>query len=109
MDDTFRKVEEHLLKVSRARHRGISITPETELYLDLGMYGDDIAFDVVMWVHREFGVEGTFHVTDYCPPEGPLHRLRLLVGRLMRKKERQYKSLKVRDVVAAIEAKRWPE
>ena len=40
MDDTFRKVEEHLQKVSVARHRTMLITSETELYRDLRMYGD---------------------------------------------------------------------
>ena len=24
------------------------------------MYGDVIAFDLVMWAHREFGIEGPF-------------------------------------------------
>jgi hypothetical protein len=47
MDDTFRKVEEHLLKVSIAPLRRIPITPETELYRDLGMYVDALAFDLV--------------------------------------------------------------
>ena len=40
MDDTFRKVEEHLQKVSVARYRTMLITSETELYRDLRMYGD---------------------------------------------------------------------
>jgi hypothetical protein len=47
MDHTFRKAEEHLLKVLIAPLRRIRITAETELYRDLGMCGDAIAFDLV--------------------------------------------------------------
>jgi hypothetical protein len=39
----------------------------------------------------------------------PHLRLFRLLAKLVGKKERQYKSLKVRDVVTAIETKRWPE
>jgi hypothetical protein len=110
MDDTFRKVEEHLLKVSPARRRGISITPETELYRDLGMYGDDIAFDVILWATREFGIAGQFRLADYAPGETflglrPWRLLRRLIGT----DEPQYKNLTVRDIVTAIETKRWPD
>jgi Protein of unknown function (DUF1493) len=108
MDETYRKVEEHLARVSLARHLGIAITPETEIYRDLKMYGDDLAFDLVLWAHREFGVQGNFRLSDYAPGETPFKMwdsLRRLIG----KKERRYKSLTVRDVVAAIETKHWPE
>jgi hypothetical protein len=54
MNATLRKVEEGL----RPWARGKPITLDTELYRDLGMYGDDLAFDVVLWATREFGVEG---------------------------------------------------
>jgi hypothetical protein len=109
MDDTFRKVEEHLLEVSVARRPAISITSETELYRDLRMYGDVLAFDLVLWAKREFDVEPNLRIGDYGPGESPFLRLFRRVAKLMGAKERQYKSLKVRDVVAAIEAKRWPD
>jgi Protein of unknown function (DUF1493) len=109
MDDVFCNVKEHLLKVSLARRRGISITPETELYRDLGMYGDDIAFDVILWATREFGIEGQFQLAEYAPGE---MFLGLRLWRLLRRRtgtnESQYKSLTVRDIVTAIETKRWP-
>ena len=91
------------------RKRTIPITPDTELYGDLGFYGDALVFDVIFWAHREFGVEwGNFRLDDYAPGEMPILRpLAKLVGRMKRKGF--YKSLKVRDLVSAIETKRWPE
>ncbi len=109
MDDAFRQVENQLLKVSVARRRGIAITLETELYRDLGMYRDDIAFDVVLWATREFGIEGQFHLTDYAPGESLFRFLWKPLAKLMGKKEPQYKSLTVRDIVTAIETRRWPD
>ena len=71
------------------------------------MYGDVLAFDLILWAQREFGVEGNFRMADYDPGEMPT--LFRLVAKLSGKKKRQYKSLKVRDLVSAIERKRWPE
>jgi hypothetical protein len=109
MNETFHRVEEHLRKVLPPRRRAVPITPETELYRDLGMYGDVIAFDLVLWARREFGVEGRFRLTDYAPGERPFQRLRRILGKLTGRKERQYKSLTVRHVVTAIESKWWPD
>jgi hypothetical protein len=105
MDETFGLVEEHL----RPWARGRKITPDTELYRDLGIYGDDLAFDVVVWATEEFGLEGTVDVRKYAPPEQSFHRLRKRLRHLLGREPHQYQSLKVRDVVAAIEAKRWPD
>ncbi len=105
MNEVFRRVEEHL----RPWARGGQLTPETNLYRDLGMYGDDLAFDVVIWATREFGVEGNFHLTRYAPAEHSFPWLRRTLRRLFGKKPPQYESLTVSDVVAAIEAKRWPD
>jgi Protein of unknown function (DUF1493) len=107
MDETFRKVEERLRKLLPPRKRAVPITPETELYGDLGIYGDVLAFDVVMWAHREFGMDGTFRLDDYAPGEMPIFFR--LVAKLIGKKHEYYKSLTVRDVVTAIKTKRWPE
>jgi hypothetical protein len=109
MDDTFQKVVEHLSKVSIARRRAIPITSETELYRDLRMYGDDLVFELVLWAKREFDVEPNLRVADYGPGEGLLLHFFRLMAKLVGREERQYKSLKVRDVVTAIERKRWPE
>ena len=105
MKETFRRVEEHLLPWAR----GTAISPDTELYRDLGIYGDDLAFDVMHWATREFGVEGSFYLARYAPREQPFYRLHSWVRRLLGMKPRQFESLTVRDVVTAIEAKRWPD
>jgi hypothetical protein len=105
MDETFRRVEEHL----RPWAQGAAITPDTELYRDLGIYGDDLAFDIVLWATREFGMEGSFHLAKYAPGEQPFHRLRGWVRELLGVKTRQFRSLTVRDLVAAIENRRWPD
>ena len=102
-----RKVEEHLHAMLPRRKRPMPIRPETELYRDLEIYGDALVFDVVLWAQREFGVEGTFRLADYAPGEMPT--LFRLILKLAGKNKGQYKSLTVRDVVNAIETKRWPE
>jgi hypothetical protein len=108
MDETFRRVEEHLRMILSPRKRGMLIGPETELYRDLGIYGDDLAFDVVLWAQREFGVvEESLRFADYAPGEQPFRSIWRFLGKLTGKKECTYKSLTVRDIVAAIEAKRW--
>jgi hypothetical protein len=107
MDDIFRRVEEHLRRMLPPRKRNMPITPETELYGDLGFYGDVLAFDVIGWASREFGIQGAFRLDDYARSEMPgfLRPLAKLIGR----NRGSYKSLKVRDLVRAIESKRWPE
>ena len=107
-DDTFRKVEEYLLRSSVAQRRAIPITSETELYRDLRMYGDDL-FELVLWANREFGVETNLHVASYAPGEWPFLRVFRFLAKTVGQRERQYASLKVRDVLSAIEAKRWQE
>lgn len=109
MNDTFRKVEGRLREVSALRYQAMPITPETEIYRDLGIYGDDLAFELVIWATREFGMEGSFRLSDYAPGEQPFFGLSRWVCKLIGRKEPQYKSLTVRDLVAAIEAKRWPD
>ena len=106
MDETFRKVEERLRQISGWTG---SITPETEVYADLGTYGDDL-FELVTWMHNEFGVEPVHgdNVFVYAPTETSLFPVRKLVKRLLGIAPRQYKSLKVRDLVSVIEKKRWP-
>jgi len=89
------------------RDRAMPITPETELYDDLGMYGDVLAFDLVWWANHEFGVEPNLRISDYAPGECPSF-FRLL-AKLARRPKGYYRSLKVRDVVTAIETKRWPK
>jgi hypothetical protein len=106
VDETFRKVEERLREILP---KAVPIAPDTELYRDLGLYGDDLALDLVLWAQREFGVAGSFRLTDYAPGEQPFRNVWNLLGKLIGSNECQYKSLTVRDVVTAIETKRWPD
>jgi len=73
------------------------------------MYGDDLAFDVVIWATDEFGLEGSLYITKYGPREQSFLPLRKWARKILGMEPRQYQSLKVRDLVAAIEAKRWPD
>lgn len=93
--------------MTAAKNRVHPITEDTEVYRDLGIYGDEIV-DLVWWLDREFGVKASIDPFRYAPHEFPFAQ----VFRAMRNAvgmEKKYKSLKVRDIVAAIEAKRWPD
>jgi hypothetical protein len=80
---------------------------DTEVYRDLGIYGDEIV-DLVWWVEKEFGVKSNLNPFRYAPHESPFFPVSRAIRRLVGL-ERQYASLKVRDIVAAIEAKCWPD
>ena len=101
-EEIFRKVAERLALMAGVSSAGI--TPDTEVYLDLGICGLDL-LDLELWAQKEFGVEPDLAIGDYVPPEGCnflITLVRWLIGR-----KKHYKSLKVRDVLDAIEAKRW--
>jgi hypothetical protein len=106
MDETFRKVQEYLSKF----RRGVTVTLDTELYYDLGMFGNTLDWDLVLWAHREFGVERNLRSLEYGPGNvASFAHLYEMIAKPLGLRTRQYKSLKVRDVMAAIEAKRWPD
>jgi hypothetical protein len=104
--DVFDRVVEWLSGMAARKYRTSPITCDTEVYHDLKLYGDDL-FELSMWLYREFGVRPTLDPGIYAPGEQPfLRRLfRIMTGH----DEPQYKSLKVRNIIAAIEAKRWPD
>jgi len=103
----FRKIAERLSMMAAPKDRAEPIKYDTELYYDLHLYGDDL-FEFVRWVDGEFGVRADLDFSKYGPREFPfvsvLHALRSAIGL----GEPQYQSLKVSDVITAIEAKRWP-
>jgi hypothetical protein len=108
-DSTFAKVAEYL-SAHMARNKGsLTITRETAVYQDLGLYGDDV-FELVVWLHREFGVQTNFTFGVYAPGESfsPLSLAIRLVRRLLGNTP-TYERLTVRAILAAIEAKRWPQ
>lgn len=105
--EVFRRVQAQLSRMTAPQHRALPITEETEVYRDLKIYGDEIV-DLVWWLEREFGVATNIDPFKYAPREFPFswawHAIRKAVGR-----EPAYKSLRVRDIVAAVEARRWSE
>jgi len=105
--EVFRKLVERLTKMTAPQYRAVPITENTEIYRDLRIYGDEIV-DLVWWLEKEFGVKTNINPFRYAPHEVPffgvLRTIRRVVGI-----EPQYESLKVRDIITAIEAKRWPD
>ncbi len=105
--EVLRMVVERLSKMTAPQNRAVPITEETEVYRDLGIYGDEIV-DLVWWLGKEFGVKTNINPFRYAPREvaffGMMRTIRRILGI-----GPQYQSLKVRDIVAAIEAKRWPD
>jgi L-fucose isomerase-like protein len=105
--EVFRRVVERLSGMTPPKNRAFPITEDTEVYRDLEIYGDEIV-DLVWWLEREFGVTTNVDPFKYAPREYPffqaLKKIKKIIGI-----ERQYKSLRVRDIIAVIEAKCWPE
>jgi hypothetical protein len=89
------------------KFREQSITDDTEVYYDLGIFGHDL-YEFVVWVSKEFGIERRINLDEY----GPRERMPPVLFRERRvRREREqgrYKSLKVRDILTAIESGHWP-
>jgi hypothetical protein len=86
----------------------IPITEETEIYRDLGIYGDEIV-DLVWWLEKEFEVKNNIDPFRYAPHEGNflwivwiMPTIRKIMGI-----EPKYESLKVSDLLTAIKAGHW--
>jgi hypothetical protein len=72
--------------------------------VDLGLYGDDL-YELIIWIFREFGVEPNINIADFAPGESFLFRLPASWKR--QRNRGRYGSLKIRDIISAIEAGRW--
>ena len=105
--EALRKLVERLYKMRAPQYRSTPITEDTEIYQDLGIYGDEIV-DLVWWLEKKFGAKTNVNPFRYAPREGAfigmLRTIRRIMGFAV-----QYESLKVRDVLAVIEVKRWPD
>lgn len=105
---TFQMVVDRLAAIGD-RRRTLGISPDTEIYYDLGIYGDVLHFDLLDWVHREFGTTFEhFNLGAYAPSEQGLFAMIWRRGR--RESDRRkgrYRSFNVRDLVEAIERKAW--
>jgi hypothetical protein len=105
--DVFRKVAERLYKMTAPRYRANPIIHETEIYQDPGIFGDEIV-DLVWWLEREFGAKTNVNPFRYAPREGVLAEILLMIRKAMGFAV-QYESLKVRDILAVINARHWPD
>jgi hypothetical protein len=105
--EVFRKVVQRLYKMTAPQYRATPITEETEIYRNLGIFGDEIV-DLVWWLEKEFGVKTNVNPFRYAPREGAFVGMLRMIRKIMAFGA-QYESLKVRDILAAIEAKRWPD
>jgi hypothetical protein len=103
----YRKVVDWLLGTASPRKRSLPISENTEIYADLRIYGDDIV-ELVWWLEKEFGVTTKVNPFRYAPTEGAFLRV-IRAARKFAGVEQRYESLTVRDVIAAIEAKHWPD
>jgi len=112
-EEVFRKVAERLAKMASPQTRSFPITMDTEVYGDLGIYGDEIV-DLIVWFSKEFGIAGVINPFIYAPREFPyafpfLAWFRAVKGAFGMGAKQHHKSLKVRDLIAVIEAKHWPD
>jgi hypothetical protein len=105
--ERFRRVAEQLSKMTAPQYRASPITEDTEVYGDLRIYGDEIV-SLVWWLEKEFGVKTNVDPFRFAPTELPFASVLRPMGKILGF-QRQYESLKVRDILAAIDAKRWPD
>jgi hypothetical protein len=66
--------------------KGHSISPDSQIYYDLGIYGDDF-FELVRWMHEDFGVQTMSVFGSYAPPEGPFRFLAPFIRKLLGRPE----------------------
>jgi hypothetical protein len=101
------QVVAHLARVVAPHYRKSPITDDTEVYYDLRLYGDDL-YAFLVWLGQKFGTDFHINLPEYAPSER-IFPFWFRQRRERREREgRPYKSLKVRDILAAIEAGRWP-
>jgi len=91
---------------------GSSINGETELWRDLHIGGDDMS-ELFLRLQEEFGVNlDGLDLNNFCPNENDV--LLAQVTEWLRKRvglgrELHYASMKVVDLIAAVESKSWSD
>jgi len=102
-EEVLNRTERVLKRIQTATVVQRPVNLDDEVYYDLRIYGDDL-YDLLSEISVEFGTDfSRLNINKYSPGEGtelwrPL--LRLLGAR-------PYKSLKVKDIVSAVEASSW--
>lgn len=100
---TYRKVVEKLTTMASLKTDLTTIGPETEIYQDLRIYGDDL-FELLIWINDEFDVQIIIEGAKYAPGETPFFAITQAIRKALGGGRKRYKSLTVRDIVQAIDA-----
>lgn len=90
-----------------APRKGHLISLDSQVYNDLGVWGDDF-FELVLWMHKEFGVQAMAGFENYAPPDGTSSLGYPIIRKLLGRSEMRYRSLSIRDLTDIIAAGRWP-
>jgi len=99
VEENYRKIASYLAGLSPKRKAPEDLGMDTEIYKDLGLYGDDI-YEFLLWIKREFGVEIMVSFGKYVPTESTFFPIREALRRL---RGDEYNSFKIRDIVGAID------
>jgi hypothetical protein len=99
------KIIEHLEAVRPRGHPVVPISDNTELWYDLGIYGDEL-FDFALWARDALGIEPNLALGKHAPGEAAFPFLRRWMGPSDRSRSR-YQSLTVLHVLAAAKAGCW--
>lgn len=83
------------------------ISLDSQVYHDLGIWGNDF-FELVLWMHNEFGVQAMAGFKNYAPPEGNSSLIYPIIRKLLGRLEPRYRSLTIRDLTDIIAVGRWP-
>lgn len=102
-EEVYRKVVEKLKTMSPLKIDPTSINIETEIFNDLRIYGDDL-FEFIIWIQDEFGAQVIVSGGKYAPSETPFFAITEAIKKAVSGGQHMYKSLKVRDIVQAIDA-----
>ena len=102
-DAARQEITAQLMKRAAPKYRKLPITDDTEIYYDLRISGTDL-YEFLVWIEKRFNVKFQIKFREYTPPEGwdPFF------FRKWRLRRRPYKSLRIADVLTAIEAGHWP-
>lgn len=102
-EEIYEKLVAKLRTMTSLRSESAFINSDTEIYADLKIYGDDL-FELLIWINDEFDVNVVVAGGKYAPSEMLFFKLFETVKKAFGGRIHRYKSLKVRDLVQAIDA-----
>ena len=106
--ELYNKIVDHLSnKGWEVSRKGHPISLDSQIYHDLGIWGDDF-FELVLWIHKEFGVQPMADLRNYVPLEGNSSLVYPIIRKLLGRPEPRYRRLSIRDLTDVIAVGRWP-